>query len=83
MSDIEEFVESFNEDALMMDGYDDCIVGMIERFGNVPYVAYDYGKVIDKLIAEGMTSEEAEEYLQYNMLGAYVGESTPCFIHIP
>jgi hypothetical protein len=28
-----------------------------------------------------MTEEEAEEYLDFNVIGAYVGEMTPLFLH--
>jgi hypothetical protein len=27
-----------------------------------------------------MSYEEAEEFFEYNQIGAYVGESTPCFL---
>jgi hypothetical protein len=27
-----------------------------------------------------MTSEEAEEYFEFNVQGAYVGENTPAFL---
>lgn len=65
---------------MKMDGYDDCILGICERFGQEPIIAYDKSKVIQKLQKDGMTEEEALEYFDYNQLGAYVGESTPCFI---
>jgi hypothetical protein len=29
---------------------------------------------------DGMTDEEAIEYFEYNQIGAWVGEQTPCFI---
>jgi len=28
---------------------------------------------------EGMECDEADEYFNFNQLGAYVGETTPCF----
>jgi len=67
-------------DVLLMDGYDDCIVGICTRFGQVPIVAYDKDKVIQKLCKDGMTYEEALEFFEYNQIGAYVGPTTPCFI---
>jgi hypothetical protein len=30
---------------------------------------------------DGMTEEEAFEYLEFNTLGAWVGEETPMFVH--
>ncbi len=36
--------------------------------------------MIAKLMTDGMSEEEAEEFFDYNQLGSYVGEQTPCFI---
>ena len=33
------------------------------------------------LIDEGLTHEDAIEYLDFNVLNAYVGENTPLYIH--
>jgi hypothetical protein len=65
---------------LKMDGYDDCIIGVVERIGLEPFIAYDRAKVIQKLVSQGMTGDEAEEYFEFNQLGAYVGASTPGFV---
>jgi len=67
------------EDALTMDGYDDCIIGVCRRFGQNDIVAYDYSKVIDKL-CESMTHEEAVEFFEFNQIGAWMGDNTPCFV---
>lgn len=71
------------DELLLMDGYDDCIVGVVERYGQPPIVCYDKERVIDKLAAEAGdegTREEAEEFFDYNQIGAWVGDTTPCFI---
>lgn len=65
---------------LTMDGYDDCVVGVVERFGQNPIVCYDREKVICRLQADGMDRDEAEEFFQFNQIGAWVGDSTPCFL---
>jgi hypothetical protein len=31
---------------------------------------------------DGMSETEAEEYLHFNVLGAYVGEQTPWFVTV-
>jgi hypothetical protein len=44
-------------------------------------VAYSEPKVIELLIKhDKMTPDEAMEYYQFNILGAYLGENTPVFI---
>lgn len=64
---------------LIMDGYDDCIEGVMERFGMNPIVCYNKQKVLDKL-QEDMTEEEANEWFEFNQIGAWLGDSTPCFL---
>mgnify|MGYP003661322335 CR=1 FL=1 len=62
-------------------GYESCIVGKVERFGlAVPVYIYSVRKILDKLISEGLTPEEAQEHYEYNMLGAWVGDGTPAFL---
>ena len=39
-----------DDDLLFMDGFDDCIIGVMERYGMEPIVIYDKGKVIAKHI---------------------------------
>ena len=67
-------------EALIMDGFDDCIAGIVERIGQPDIICYDKDKVLDKLMSQGMTDEEAVEYFEYNQQGAWMGEGTPCFI---
>ena len=78
---IRDELAEIDPDLLLMDGFDDCIIGICEAFGSVPVVAYDYDKVLANLQASGMTYEEAVEYHEFNQAGAYVGERTPVFIH--
>jgi len=80
MSDIRDELAEIDPDLLLMDGFDDCIIGICESFGGVPVVAYDYDKVLANLQASGMTYEEAVEYHEFNQAGSYVGERTPVFI---
>jgi hypothetical protein len=70
------------EDALVMDGgYDDCVVGVLERFGMEAIVLYDKAKVIDKLIEDGCDDYEgAVEFYEFNQLGGWHGDKTPGFL---
>lgn len=78
--DREELADAYNEDLLFMDGYDDCILGVCLRYGQDPIVAYSLDKVLSKLVEDGLTEEEALEFWEFNQVGAYAGETTPCFI---
>ena len=67
-------------DLLKADGFDEAIIGVVERIG-VQAICYDQEKVIDILIErDGMGYEEAVEYFEFNIAGAWVGESTPFFL---
>ena len=73
-------VAEINPDLLLMDGFDDCILGVANRFGSEQFVIYDYNRVIERLQSWGMTRDEAVEYHDFNQIGAYVGEHTPGFM---
>ena len=63
-----------------MTGFDDCIEGICVRFGQEPIIIYDLEKVLKKLMADGMTREEAEEFWGFNQVGAWWGPTTPAFL---
>ena len=67
------------QNAMKIDGFDDAIIGTLERCGQTEAVIlYDKDKVIEMLMKD-MPFEDAVEYFEYNILGAYVGEGTPAF----
>lgn len=79
---IDEIAE-INPEAMLADGFDDAILGMCVQFGAELLVAYDYEKCIEILIErDGMTRIEAIDFIQFNVIGAYVGLNTPVFIMI-
>ena len=75
-----EQIADINPNLILMNGFDDCIMGVGARLGSEPFVIYDYDRVIATLQSQGMTYDEAVEYHEFNQLGAYVGEHTPGFI---
>ena len=78
---IREWVSEWNDEALLADGFEDALVGVCERIGAMPVVAYDRNECVNILMdRDGMTYEEAVEYFEFNVVGAYVGEGTPVFL---
>jgi hypothetical protein len=63
--------------------FDHAIVGLVRGYGQEAAVLYDEVKVIQALVADGMTAEDAEEWFTFNTIGAYVGEATPRFLIRP
>ena len=57
---------------LKADGFDDCIFGVCERNGEI-FVLYDRQRMVDKLMKrDGMSSQQADEYIGYNIAGAFI-----------
>jgi|TARA_R100001530_G_scaffold121926_1_gene89436 capsule polysaccharide modification protein KpsS len=73
-----ELIAEINEDMLFADGFDDALIGYIERAGMSSIACYDKHKCID-ILAKDMSHEDAIEYFYFNVIGAYVGDNTPCF----
>ena len=62
------------------DGFDDAVIGVGERCGQKDIVVYDQEKCIRILMHDGMSREDAEEYFQFNTVGAWRGEETPIWV---
>ena len=77
---IDEIID-LNPEAMLADGFDEAILGMCVQFGSEPVVAYDFNKCVEIIMErDGMKREEAIDFINFNVVGAYVGLSTPVFI---
>ena len=75
-ADVMATLEELNPEALMYDGFDDALVGMIARCGTEPLALYDRDKCIKILVDQGATYEDAVDYFCYNVEGCYAGRHT-------
>lgn len=80
-AEIEEYLKNNDQDTLLMDGFDDALIGFSQRI-NEPILAVYSWELMMKVCMDrdGMTDEEAEEYISYNCIGAWVGEKTPIIV---
>jgi hypothetical protein len=62
---------------LKADGFNEAIIGECIQSQRI---IYDYEKMIEILMKD-MTQDEAMEYFDFNILGAYVGEYTPIYLN--
>ena len=54
---------------MIMDYFDDCIIGVVKGIDNEDKVCYSFQQVIAKLMREDeMTEEDALEHFYYNMM---------------
>jgi hypothetical protein len=69
---------------LKIDGHDNAILGPAYIWrGNsqVEVLVYDAEVIRGNLMMEsGMESEEAREFIEFNIEGAYMGEGTPIIV---
>tara|TARA_R110000764_G_scaffold163628_1_gene250794 strand:+ start:240 stop:533 length:294 start_codon:yes stop_codon:yes gene_type:complete len=65
---------------LKADGFNEAIMGIVQRCGQEDVILYDTDKVIEGLMnGDDMSYEEAVEYFDFNIRGAWMGDGTPAF----
>lgn len=79
---IREELESYTTDAVVLteEYYDEAIVGI----STDDRVVYSFVKMVEALSkAENLTEEQAQEYIEYNILRSipYLKEKAPIIIH--
>ena len=80
---IEEWVEGYGDEILLADGFDEAFIGVAEVFGRPPIATYDRDKCLDILMGrDGMSEDDAIDFFNYNVTGAWVGETTPAFVTV-
>ena len=73
------FIADQYPESLTADGFDEAIIGFDASGGNV---IYDYNKCLKILMeSHSMDYTDAHEYMEYNVVSAYVGDLTPYFMH--
>jgi len=79
---IEDYdIHEFAEGAVILDGLNEAIIGIVEEFGNGPRILYSKPKILNILCErDSMTQSEAEEFYDYNILGLYAGEQNAVFL---
>ena len=77
--DLDILVE--DEAMITWDGCDSAIVGVTSRRGMGSLILYDRDKLVEVFMRQGMTLEGAQEWVSFNIEGAYVGEKTPMIMN--
>lgn len=63
---------------LKADGFNDAVIGTCYNTGRI---VYSIERMLQILIdRDGMSMEEAIEFFNFNIGGAYVGEMTPMYV---
>jgi hypothetical protein len=71
-----------DEEFLSADGFEEAVIGVVyDKMDAVMRLAYSRCKCLEILMKrDGMTEEEAVEYFDFNVEGAYMGEKTPVWV---
>lgn len=78
---LKDFLMEMTDEVVIADGLSDAFIGLAQVGKESKTVAvYDSVKIIKILMDSGLTQDEAVEYYEYNILGAYVGEATPVYL---
>jgi hypothetical protein len=83
-SDVMELVnEMADDEALYIDGFEDAVIGIADVWRDNTrrtVVVYDYEAMILSMIGDECTAEDAAEYIEFNVSGAYVGPYQPIIV---
>ena len=83
MTKLDLLLEHYGDlEFLKADGFDEAVLGVVfDKVTGVARLAYSRCQCLEILInRDGMTEEEAIEYFDFNVEGAYVGEKTPAWV---
>ena len=76
--ELKEAISNANERAMLVDGHDDALAGYDTQGRAIYFVDAIIGRLMQR---DGMTQEEAIEFFDFNIAGAYVGEYTPIYMY--
>jgi hypothetical protein len=71
-----------DDELLCADGFEEAFIGVGRRCSRPDVAVYDVSAMIQVLIdRDGMSHLQAVEYLEFNVVGAWVGEQTPIYVY--
>jgi len=75
-------IDEYAEGAILLDGLESAIIGIVEDFGSPGRkILYSKREILNILQERDlMTMGEAEEFYDYNILGLYAGEQNAVFL---
>lgn len=77
-----EHMDEYNSEALRIGSagdhrFDEAIIGIGLRCAQPAVFVYSYEKIVRVLVQDGLDRDEAEEYVSFNIIGAWMGPHTP------
>lgn len=84
---LREQIADENPEALFADGLDEALIGPMRRCGQPTLAAYSYRKAVEALMRpgsmfdEGLSYDDAVEWMEFNVVGAWMGPNTPAWVY--
>ena len=76
-------IDEYAEGAILLDGLDGAIIGIVEEFGNCRRILYSKQIILDILQErDSMTMGEAEEFYDFNIIGLHAGDQNAVFLDL-
>jgi hypothetical protein len=80
---LKSFLCEFDENILLIDGHENAFMGLVNDSHKGYVAVYSTAIIIDNLMKQDMMDyTTAEEFVFYNIEGAYMGIKTPLLIDI-
>jgi hypothetical protein len=79
--EIDQHLQNIGEEALLMDGFDEALIGFSKRINEPLLAVYKWQRMVQILKnRDKMSYEDAVEYIEYNCIGAWIGPQTPIIV---
>ena len=79
--EIDQHLQDIGQSALLMDGFDEALIGFSQRLNEPLLAVYNWQRMVQILKnRDKMSYDEAVEYIDYNCIGAWIGEQTPIIV---
>lgn len=73
-------LSDLNPDAVLLSNMDDALIGVGYVGHHDPVAVYSKAKIFAKLLNDGLSQEDADEYYVGKFLGQWAGEQTPVIL---
>lgn len=82
MIEVKEGV-SVPEGTMLADGFEYAILGYTQQMNGEIQAVYSYDLCVSVLINDnGWCYDDAIEWMEFNVVSAYIGPQTPIFVHV-
>ena len=71
---------NYEDETIYANGFEEALIGVGRQFTR-SLAVYDYDKCVSILMSrDGMDEHDAIEFIEFNVVGTWVGENTPVFV---